>query len=102
MDKPAPQALYRRAKSFVHGKLSSGEWKPGDLIPSENRLVVEDQLSGGALFRRRLHFRPALSGLSNAFSAAGPGIGLPLLHLAVLAGAFWAIARLALRRFAAR
>jgi ABC-type transport system involved in multi-copper enzyme maturation permease subunit len=47
-------------------------------------------------------FRAALSGLSNAFSGAGPGIGLPLLHLAVLAGAFWAIARLALRRFAAR
>jgi hypothetical protein len=47
-------------------------------------------------------FRAALSGLSNAFSGAGPGIGLPLLHLAVLAGVFWAIARLPLRRFAAR
>jgi GntR family histidine utilization transcriptional repressor len=41
MDKPAPQALYRQAKDFVHGKLVSGEWKPGDLIPSENRLVLE-------------------------------------------------------------
>jgi GntR family histidine utilization transcriptional repressor len=41
MDKPAPQALYRQAKDFVHGKLASGEWKPGDLIPSENRLVLE-------------------------------------------------------------
>jgi GntR family transcriptional regulator, histidine utilization repressor len=41
MDKPAPQALYRQAKEFVHGKLASGEWKPGDLIPSENRLVLE-------------------------------------------------------------
>lgn len=37
----APQALYRQAKSFVESKLRSGEWKPGDLIPSENRLVVE-------------------------------------------------------------
>jgi GntR family histidine utilization transcriptional repressor len=41
MDKPAPQALYRRAKDYVHGKLDSGQWKPGDLIPSENRLVLE-------------------------------------------------------------
>ena len=41
MDKPTPQARYQRAKAFVHGKLASGEWKPGDLIPSENRLVVE-------------------------------------------------------------
>lgn len=41
MIKPAPQALYRRAKDFVQGKLRSGEWKPGDLIPSENRLVQE-------------------------------------------------------------
>jgi GntR family transcriptional regulator, histidine utilization repressor len=41
MIKPAPQALYRRAKDFVQDKLGSGEWKPGDLIPSENRLVQE-------------------------------------------------------------
>jgi GntR family histidine utilization transcriptional repressor len=40
-DKNAPQALYRKAKSFVESKLLSGEWKPGDLIPSENRLVTE-------------------------------------------------------------
>ena len=39
MIKTAPQALYRRAKDFVQDKLVSGEWKPGDLIPSENRLV---------------------------------------------------------------
>jgi len=41
MLKNAPQALYRRAKDFVQDKLRSGEWKPGDLIPSENRLVQE-------------------------------------------------------------
>ncbi|KFE53450.1 histidine utilization repressor [Pseudomonas syringae] len=41
MSPPAPQALYRRAKDFVQGKLNSGEWKAGDLIPSENRLVQE-------------------------------------------------------------
>lgn len=45
MDKPAPQALYRQAKAFVQGKMASGEWKPGDLIPSENRLVVELRMS---------------------------------------------------------
>lgn len=37
----APQALYLQAKDFVQSKLRSGEWKPGDLIPSENRLVQE-------------------------------------------------------------
>ena len=41
MSTPTPQALYRRAKEYVQGKLSCGEWKPGDLIPSENRLVQE-------------------------------------------------------------
>jgi DNA-binding transcriptional MocR family regulator len=45
MDKSAPQALYRQAKAFVQGKMASGEWKPGDLIPSENRLVVELRMS---------------------------------------------------------
>ena len=39
---------------------------------------------------------------ANAFSGAGPGIALPLLHLAVLAIAFWACGRLALRRFVHR
>ncbi len=47
-------------------------------------------------------FRPALQALSNAFSGASPGMGLPLLHLLVLSGVFWALGRLALRRFAAR
>jgi ABC-2 type transport system permease protein len=47
-------------------------------------------------------FKAALDGLSNAFSGAGPSIWLALLHLVVLATVFWAIARLALRRFASR
>ncbi|MFZ5956849.1 histidine utilization repressor [Pseudomonas knackmussii] len=37
----APQALYRQAKTYVEDRLRSGEWQPGDLIPSENRLVTE-------------------------------------------------------------
>jgi ABC-2 type transport system permease protein len=45
-------------------------------------------------------FKAALEAVSNAFSATSPGIGLPLLHLAVLAVVFGLLARLALRRFA--
>jgi ABC-2 type transport system permease protein len=45
-------------------------------------------------------FKAALQAVSNAFSGTAPGIGLPLLHLAVLAVAFAALARLTLRRFA--
>jgi ABC-2 type transport system permease protein len=45
-------------------------------------------------------FKAALQAASNAFSGTSPGIGLPLLHLAVLAVVFWLLARLALRRFA--
>jgi ABC-2 type transport system permease protein len=45
-------------------------------------------------------FKAALEAAANAFSGASPGIGLPLLHLAVLAVVFTMLARLALRRFA--
>jgi ABC-2 family transporter protein len=45
-------------------------------------------------------FRAALQAASNAFSGAAPGIGWPLVHLAVLTIAFGALARLAMRRFA--
>jgi ABC-2 type transport system permease protein len=45
-------------------------------------------------------FKAALQAVSNAFSGTSPGIGLPLLHLAVLAVVFGLLARLALRRFA--
>jgi ABC-type transport system involved in cytochrome c biogenesis permease component len=45
-------------------------------------------------------FKPTLQALSNAFSAAGPGVGWPLVHLAVLTLVFLALGRLALRRFA--
>jgi len=44
-------------------------------------------------------FKPALAAAANAFSGTAPGIGWPLLHLAALALAFGAMARLALRRF---
>ncbi len=45
-------------------------------------------------------FKAALQSASSAFSGTSPGIGWPLVHLAVLAGAFGALARTALRRFA--
>jgi hypothetical protein len=47
-------------------------------------------------------FRAALQAVSNAFSGTSPGIVWPLVHLAVLALAFAALARLAMRRFAAQ
>ena len=46
-------------------------------------------------------FRPALEAITAALDASGPGIGGPLLHLAILCFAYAVIARLALRRFAA-
>jgi len=44
-------------------------------------------------------FKPALEAITAALDRAGPGIGGPLLHLAILAAAYTALARLALRRF---
>jgi ABC-2 type transport system permease protein len=46
-------------------------------------------------------FRAALDALNNALTGSSPGVGLPLLHLLGLAALFWALARMALRRFAA-
>jgi ABC-2 type transport system permease protein len=45
-------------------------------------------------------FKAALQAASNAFSGTSPGILGPLVHLAVLAVAFWLLAWLAVRRFA--
>ncbi|HWD70077.1 MAG TPA: ABC transporter permease [Solirubrobacteraceae bacterium] len=47
-------------------------------------------------------FRAALEAVANAFTGSQPAIGLPLLHLALLAAAFAALARLALLRFGER
>jgi hypothetical protein len=46
-------------------------------------------------------FKPALQAITSGLDAAGPGIGWPLLHLAVLFVVYTALARLAMRRFAA-
>jgi ABC-2 type transport system permease protein len=45
-------------------------------------------------------FSPALDAISGALDEAGPSIWVPLLHLAALALAYGALARLALQRFA--
>jgi ABC-2 type transport system permease protein len=46
-------------------------------------------------------FKPALQAMTAALDPSGPGIGAPLLHLAILTAAYALIARLALRRLAA-
>jgi ABC-2 type transport system permease protein len=46
-------------------------------------------------------FRAALDAIQGGLDPAGPGLGGPLLHLAVLSLAYGVLARLALRRFAA-
>lgn len=46
-------------------------------------------------------FKPALQAMSGALDPAGPSIGGPLLHLAILIAAYGLLARLALRRFTA-
>jgi hypothetical protein len=46
-------------------------------------------------------FKPALRAMTAALDSAGPGIGTPLIHLAILIAAYSLLARIALRRFAA-
>ena len=45
-------------------------------------------------------FRATLQAAGNAFTGAAPAIGLPLVHLALLALAYGGLARVAVRRFA--
>lgn len=68
-------------------------------------LVPSSAVSGGVrsvldVVAFAFPFRAALEAASNAFSATSPGIGWPLVHLAVLTVAFGALARLAVRRLA--
>ncbi|MEK6271836.1 MAG: ABC transporter permease [Actinomycetota bacterium] len=52
------------------------------------------------VIRALFPFDPALDAISGGLDAAGPGLGRPILHLAILAAAYGVLARLALRRFA--
>jgi ABC-2 type transport system permease protein len=49
--------------------------------------------------RAAFPFDPALDSISGALDSAGPSMVWPLIHLAILAAAYGALARLALRRF---
>jgi ABC-type multidrug transport system permease subunit len=51
------------------------------------------------VFRAAFPFDPALDVLSGALDESGPGMGLPILHLAILTAVYGVLARLALRRF---
>ncbi len=67
-------------------------------------LVPSGTVSAGVfdliqVVRALFPFDPALDAMSGALDAAGPGIGVPLLHLAAITLAYGALARLALRRF---
>jgi ABC-2 family transporter protein len=69
-------------------------------------LVPSGALGGGLFDLVRIvtalfPFKPALQAMTAALDSAGSGIGMPLLHLAILIVAYGLLARLALRRFAA-
>jgi ABC-2 family transporter protein len=69
-------------------------------------LVPSGTVSGGVydaleIFRALFPFHPSLDAMEGALDAAAQGIGLPVVHLAILAAAYGLLARLALRRFVA-
>jgi ABC-type transport system involved in cytochrome c biogenesis permease component len=49
--------------------------------------------------RAAFPFDPSLDAIDGALDASGPGLGVPLIHLAVLTVAYGLLARVALRRF---
>src|SRR5258708_12012515 len=46
---PAFQPLYRQIKTLITQSLVSGEWRPGDLIPSEIELANRFSVSQGTV-----------------------------------------------------
>jgi ABC-type Na+ efflux pump permease subunit len=68
-------------------------------------LVPDSAVSGGvrdvlAAISAIFPFKPALQAIDAAVNAStDPGLGRPLVHLVVLAAAWGAVARLAVRRF---
>src|SRR5215203_6896115 len=67
--------------------------------------LVESGTVSPALFdvikvvRALFPFDAALDAMSGALDVSGPALGLPILHLAILAAAYASLARIALRRF---
>ncbi|MEN9294530.1 GntR family transcriptional regulator [Polynucleobacter sp. MWH-Loch1C5] len=41
--------LYQQIKGLILGSLQTGEWKPGEMIPSENELAVRYKVSQGTV-----------------------------------------------------
>jgi ABC-2 type transport system permease protein len=68
------------------------------LVPSGT--VSETVYDGIRIVTGAFPFRPSLDALSAALSSGGPDLVPPLIHLALLAAAYLALARIALRRFA--
>ena len=46
---PAFSPLYRQIKGLILNSLRSGEWKPGEVIPSEIELAARFQVSQGTV-----------------------------------------------------
>jgi GntR family transcriptional regulator len=46
---PAYSPLYRQIKGLITGSLQSGEWKPGEAIPSEMELAARFKVSQGTV-----------------------------------------------------
>ena len=46
---PAFSPLYRQIKTLITGRLQAGEWRPGEMIPSEIELAVRFKVSQGTV-----------------------------------------------------
>lgn len=46
---PSFSPLYRQIKGLITGSLQSGEWKPGDMLPSEFELAARYKVSQGTV-----------------------------------------------------
>jgi GntR family transcriptional regulator len=57
IDKSYPLPMYFQLKEFLRDKIASGEWKPGDMVPSERELSEQHHIS-------RMTARQALSELA--------------------------------------
>lgn len=47
--KPSAKPLYQQVKEHLVHRVLAGEWKPGQLLPSETRLAAEYELSQGTV-----------------------------------------------------
>lgn len=57
IDKNHPLPMYYQLKEFIREKIASGEWQPGDMVPSERELSEQYKIS-------RMTARQALSELA--------------------------------------